>query len=222
MTAPAPPPYGTSDSLQPRKQPRQARSRATVDRILGSGREVLLRDGYDAFSTNRVAEAAGISPGSLYQYYPNKHAIIAAIVERYADDVSDQVAASLVDRLGEVGPSMVRACADALLRALEENADLLRVVFEELPARQNAVRRAALERRVQDLVAAYLAASRAGSPSTRQPTVMAWVLVLAVENLAVRWVVDAPQIPRDVVLDELVRLCLGYLQADRGAGRPSR
>ncbi|KAA1418322.1 TetR/AcrR family transcriptional regulator [Mumia zhuanghuii] len=221
MTAPGPPPYGSPDALRPRKQPRQARSRATVDRILASGREVLLSDGYDAFSTNRVADAAGISPGSLYQYFPNKHAIVAAIVDRYSDDVSDQVAASLVDRLGEVGPAMVRACADALLTALEENADLLRVVFEELPARQNAARRAALERRVQDLVAAYLAASRAGEPSPRQPTVVAWVLVLAVENLAVRWVLDAPPIPRDVVLDELVRLSLGYLQADRGAGGAS-
>ncbi|MGH1565435.1 TetR/AcrR family transcriptional regulator [Mumia sp. DW29H23] len=212
MAPPGPPSYGSGDVvLEPRKRPRQARSRATVERILASGRAVLLRDGYDAFSTNRVAEAAGISPGSLYQYFPNKHAIVAAIVERYSDEVSDKVAAALADRLGEVGPGMVRACADALLTALEENAALLRVVFEELPARQNAARRTTLERRVQDLVAAYLAAAGAGTPSVRQPAVVAWVLVLALENLAVRWVLDAPPIPRDVLLDELVRLCLGYL-----------
>lgn len=213
MAASGPPAYGSADAvLQARKQPRQARSRATVDKILASGRSVLLRDGYDAFSTNRVADAAGISPGSLYQYFPNKHAIVAAIVERYADEVSDQVAAALADRLGEVGPSMVRACADALLTALEENAELLRLVFEELPARQNAARRTTLERRVQDLVGAYLAA-RAGPALDRRPTVVAWVLVLALENLAVRWVLDRPPIPREALLDELVRLCLGYLGA---------
>lgn len=198
--------------LAPRKNPRQARSRATVERIVSSGRQVLLRDGYDAFSTNRVAEAAGISPGSLYQYFPNKHAIVAAIVERYADEVADQVTASLTDRLGGMGPDMVRACADALVAALEQHADLLRVVFEELPARQNAARRAALERRVQDLVAALLAA-QPQTPSSRRPTAIAWVLVLAVENLAVRWVLDPGPLSRDELLDELVRLCLGYLPA---------
>ncbi|MFD1826979.1 MULTISPECIES: TetR/AcrR family transcriptional regulator [Mumia] len=196
--------------LAPRKRPRQARSRATVERIVSSGREVLLRDGYDAFSTNRVADAADISPGSLYQYFPNKHAIVAAIVERYADEVADQVAASLTDRLGKVGPDMVRACADALLAALEQHADLLRVVFEELPARQNGARRAALERRVQDLVAAYLAA-QPGATTARRPAAVAWVLVLAVENLTVRWVLDAPPLSRDEVLDEMVRLCVRYL-----------
>jgi AcrR family transcriptional regulator len=199
-------------TLVPRKRPRQARSRATVERIVSSAREVLLHDGYDAFSTNRVADAAGISPGSLYQYFPNKHAIVAAVVERYADEIADQVAASLTDRLGEVGPDMVRDCADALVTALEQHADLLRVVFEELPARQNAARRAALERRVQDLVAAYLSA-QAGAPTSRRPAAMAWVLVLAVENLAVRWVLDAPSLSREEMLDEMVRLCRGYLPA---------
>ncbi|WP_262849797.1 TetR/AcrR family transcriptional regulator [Mumia quercus] len=198
--------------LVPRKRPRQARSRATVERIVSSGRQVLLRDGDDAFSTNRVADAAGISPGSLYQYFPNKHAIVAAIVERYADEVADQVTASLTDRLGGMGPDMVRACADALVEALEQHADLLRVVFEELPARQNAARRAALERRVQDLVAALLAA-QPGALAGRRPAAIAWVLVLAVENLAVRWVLDPGPLSRDELLDELVRLCLGYLPA---------
>lgn len=206
------PAYGASDpALAPRKLPRQARSRATVERIVAAGREVLLRDGYDAFSTNRVAEAAGISPGSLYQYFPNKHAIVAAIVERYSEEVSEKVAAALADRLGEVGPTMVRASADALLAALEEDAALLRVVLDELPARQNAARRLALERRVQDLVSAVLAASGLGASSARSPRAMAWVLVLAMENLAARWVLDAPPIPRDDLLDELVRLSLGYL-----------
>ncbi|KHL13429.1 UNVERIFIED_CONTAM: TetR family transcriptional regulator [Mumia flava] len=190
--------------------PRQARSRDTVERILAAGREVLLRDGYDGFSTNRVAEAAGISPGSLYQYFGNKHAVVAAIVARYADDVSDEVAAALADRLGETGPGMVRTSADALLVALEQNVALLRVVFTELPARQNEARRIALERRVSDLVAAYVAV-RPGLVAGRRPEAVAWVLVLALENLAVRWVLDQPAITRDELLDELVRLCLGYL-----------
>lgn len=181
-----------------------------VERIIGAGREVLLRDGYDSFSTNRVADEAGISPGSLYQYFPNKAAIISAVIDRYSDQVADQVSRALVDRLGEVGPRMIRATAEALVQALSANVDLLRVVMEDLPASRNRDRRTALERRVQELATAYLAARPGTTRSTDHPTT-AWVLVMAIESLTVRYVLDAPAISREQFLDEVTSLCLGYL-----------
>ena len=128
-----------------------------VERIIAAGREVLLRDGYDAFSTNRIAGQAGISPGSLYQYFPNKDAIIDAVLEQYGDDLADRVAAALGDRLGDTGPRMSRDTADALLTALEKDVGLLWVSTEELPATRHGDRLTALERRVQELCVAYLA-----------------------------------------------------------------
>jgi AcrR family transcriptional regulator len=98
-----------------------------VERIIAAGRQVLLSYGYDAFSTNRIAAHAGISPGSLYQYFPNKDAIIDAVLEQYGDDLAEQVAAALGDRLGDAGPRMIRDTADALLTALEKDVGLLRV-----------------------------------------------------------------------------------------------
>jgi AcrR family transcriptional regulator len=181
-----------------------------VERIIAAGREVLLRDGYDAFSTNRVADQAGISPGSLYQYFPNKAAIIAAVIDRYSDDVADRVAGTLTDRLGEVGPRMIRATVDALVEALAANVDLLRVVLEDLPAASNRERRTALERRVQELILASLAA-RPGTTRSTDHATTAWVLVMAIEQLTVRYVLDAPAISRERFLDEVVALCTGYL-----------
>jgi AcrR family transcriptional regulator len=181
-----------------------------VERIVTAGREVLLRDGYDAFSTNRVADQAGISPGSLYQYFPNKAAIITAVIDRYSDDVADRVAGALTDRLGEFGPQMIRDTAGALLDALAANAALLRVVMEDLPATRNRDRRTALERRVRELLAAYLAA-RPGSTRSTDHAATAWVLVMAIENLTVRYVLDEPAISREQLLDEVVALCAGYL-----------
>lgn len=197
-------------SVAPRKQPQQQRSRAMVERIVTAGREVLLRDGYDAFSTNRVADQAGISPGSLYQYFPNKAAIITAVIDRYSDEVADRVAGALTDRLGEFGPQMIRDTAGALLDALAANAALLRVVMEDLPATRNRDRRTALERRVRELLAAYLAA-RPGSTRSTDHAATAWVLVMAIENLTVRYVLDEPAISREQLLDEVVALCAGYL-----------
>ena len=58
-----------------RKTPRQARSREMVEVLVQAGRQVLAKEGYDGFSTNRVAEAAGVSPGSLYQYLDRKSVV---------------------------------------------------------------------------------------------------------------------------------------------------
>ncbi|HWJ65323.1 MAG TPA: TetR/AcrR family transcriptional regulator [Nocardioides sp.] len=196
-----------------RKAPQQARSRETVERIVAAGRQVLVADGYDAFSTNRVAAAAGVSPGSLYQYFPDKASILEVVIDRYWAEVADRVAASLADRIGEAGPAMVRATADALVAALEADRALLRVVAEELPVQRNRERRAVLERRVRELVTTYLAA-RPDSSRRPSPAVASWIVVLAIENLALRWVLDQPgTVGRDALLDEMVALVSGYLLA---------
>lgn len=196
-----------------RKAPRQARSRAMVERIITAGRAVLIKDGYDAFSTNRVATAAGVSPGSLYQYFPDKQAIIDVVIDRHWEQVAESVAASLSDRIGGSGASAVRDTVDALVAALEADPALLRVIAEELPVARNRARRGALEKQVRDLAAIYFAA-RPETSRRPSPTIAAWVLVLSLETLASRWVLDQPaNLDRDQLLDEMVALVMGYLQA---------
>ncbi|QXZ80485.1 TetR/AcrR family transcriptional regulator [Rhizobium sp. L51/94] len=69
-----------------RKQPRQARSRATVETIVQAGARILSDEGWAGFTTNRVAELAGVSIGSLYQYFPDKLSLVDAIRHRHLDD----------------------------------------------------------------------------------------------------------------------------------------
>lgn len=195
-----------------RKTPRQARSREMVEVLVEAGRKVLGKEGYDGFSTNRVAEAAGVSPGSLYQYFPNKFALLDVIRDRYWDDVASRITASLADRAGGLGPTMTRDIADALLTALEADTMLLRIVSYELPVAQIQDRRAALEQRVRELLMVTLRAH----PHLSQrpdPSAAAWVVVLALEHLTVRWVLDQPRITRDALLDEIEALVGGYAQA---------
>lgn len=66
-----------------RKQPSQARSQATVDAILEATAQILISDGYDKATTNRIAKIAGVSIGSLYQYFPNKESLVTALAERH-------------------------------------------------------------------------------------------------------------------------------------------
>jgi AcrR family transcriptional regulator len=70
-----------------RKEPHQARARATVEAILEAGARILDRQGWGRFTTNAVADTAGVSIGSLYQYFPNKAALVEAILRRHFEDV---------------------------------------------------------------------------------------------------------------------------------------
>ena len=197
-----------------RKQPRQARSRAMVERIVTAGRQVLADEGYDALTTNRVAAVAEVSPGSLYQYFPDKAAILDEVIDRYWSEVSERVSASLAAGIGGSGNDVAsaRAITDALLTALETDPNLLRVLSEELPAARNRARRASLEGRIRDVLSTYLAL-RTDISRRAEPRLSSWVVVIAIENLALRWVLDEPDFDRDLLIDEIVALVGGYLGA---------
>jgi AcrR family transcriptional regulator len=78
-------------ALRPRKSPVQARSAATIDALHVAAIQVLTRDGLSRCTTTRVAARAGISVGSLYQYYPNRDALLAAVLEQHLDEVAGAV-----------------------------------------------------------------------------------------------------------------------------------
>ena len=78
-----------AESLNPRKKPQQRRSRVTIDTIFEATIQVLLANGLDRITTIQIAERAGVSVGSLYQYFPNKNALLAAVVKRHVGEVVD-------------------------------------------------------------------------------------------------------------------------------------
>ena len=182
-----------------------------VERILAASADLLRTDGYEEFSTNGVARAAGVSPGSLYQYFPDKGSVVDEVIDRWSVEVSERVAATLAQRVGEQGPDMVRGVVEALVDALEADPVLLRIVLVELPPARTRSRLLALEQRVRELLTTYLAARSRGS--TTDHAARAWVTVLAVENLVVRWVLDRPDLSRDLLVDEVVTLGTAYLAA---------
>ncbi|MBA8900414.1 TetR/AcrR family transcriptional regulator [Phyllobacterium sp. P30BS-XVII] len=113
-----------------RKEPRQARSRATVEIIIRAGARVLGDRGFDGFTTNEAAEIAGVSIGSLYQYFPDKLSLIDAIRRRHLDDVltvlrgTGQGSRSLKEFAGELVDGMiaVHSIQPALHRVLLDEA----------------------------------------------------------------------------------------------------
>lgn len=119
--------------LRPRKQPRQRRSELTRQRILDAAAHVFADHGYAAGTTNRIAERAHMSIGSLYQYFPNKDAILVELMTAHVQagiaTTQRYLAAGLPDSLEDTLRLFVRATIDNHRDA----PALHRVLFEEAP-----------------------------------------------------------------------------------------
>lgn len=116
---------------KPVRTPTQARSRATVEAILDGAAEVLTFRGYAKTTTNHIASAAGVSIGSVYQYFGDKDAVIAAVAEKFATETLVFSREHLDD--SRQGQARVSAWLTALATRVAEQEALLRVLFQEVP-----------------------------------------------------------------------------------------
>lgn len=195
--------------VEPRKLPRQERSRATVDAILRAGAQVLARDGYNKASTNRIAELAGVSIGSLYQYFPNKDALVMAIAEEH----SRTMVALLAEAAGHRGESLegaIRVFVRGMIRAHAIDPGVHRALVQQ-------VLHLGIEAYRNQQVAARLMVQRLLEEerkhlSVANPEVMSFVLVAAVEGVIHSAVFEQAELLADPAFEEeLVRMVLRYL-----------
>jgi AcrR family transcriptional regulator len=152
-------------NVRPRKQPAQSRSRQTVEWLLEATARIFRAEGLDA-TTNRIAAAAGVSVGTLYEYFPNKDALLFALAERHVAEAETGIDAALADKeegdlrswLGRLQSAMVashRFPSEALQRASDPRAPELRA---------RAVR---LRRRVNEALVARARAGGRADPELR-------------------------------------------------------
>jgi len=120
-------------SLSPRKLPRQGRSKATVQAILDAAARVLVKEGYEGASTNRVADTAGVSVGSVYQYFPNKEALVGAVIDRHLDQMSELLQSKVLALADAPIPVAARELVTVLLEAHQVEPKLHQVLLEEVP-----------------------------------------------------------------------------------------
>src|SRR5580692_2269895 len=102
--------------LEPRKSPVQARSTASVDAILEATIQVLLLVGKERLTTTKVAARAGVSVGTLYQYFPNKSALLQAVLKRHMDEVAGAVERVCREQKGNTLEHMATALITAFLK----------------------------------------------------------------------------------------------------------
>ena len=134
-----------------RREPRQRRSRFTVDSILDAVAVVLKQHGPNAVTTNRISEAAGFSIGSLYQYFPDKQAIYGALHERHVNEVRRVIADTVEERFLGSFANFTCALVEALAKVHASDPRLHRLVTALVPEGP-AVFRAALHKTFEEVI----------------------------------------------------------------------
>lgn len=123
-----------------RRRPRQLRARQTVEAVLDAVAKVLKRDGVEAVTTNRIAEVAGVSIGSVYQYFPDKRAIFVALHQRHIEQIDRLVETQLVENAGSSLDEVIRAIVEAMIDAHAPDPALYELMLTEVPHRVEGTR----------------------------------------------------------------------------------
>jgi AcrR family transcriptional regulator len=197
--------------IQPRKQPRQVRAGLTRQRILTAAAHVFGEHGYAAGTTNRIAERAGISIGSLYQYFPNKDAILGELLVRHLDD--GMAIAERVQREQLPGPidQVFRVFIRGAIESHLGEPRLLRMLREQAPQTNELLEKV---ERMKRSLAAYMRELLDGHPEVRvADTETAARLIVTTVELVIHQLV-ADQEPVDVgrLEDELVAMLTRYVK----------
>ena len=199
-------------SVKMRKNAKQARAKQSVSAILEATTQLLEHTEIDRISTNQIAERAGVSIGTLYQYFPNKTAIFVAIAEQDIDRRFKLVADALSNADGALAEDATRRMMRALIRSFADakhNAAIIRVLMAT---------RATSEAKTLpvDAIAKLLAETVGQSSKTRPLTeTSAFVLTRAVLWTILMATIDAPHLlTRQEFEDELVLLVQLMLRSD--------
>ncbi|QRF61699.1 TetR/AcrR family transcriptional regulator [Variovorax paradoxus] len=200
--------------VHPRKKASQERSRATVDALIEATARVLVREGFERASTNRIAAEAGASIGSLYQYFPTKEALVAAVIERHKNDMMEVLRRALVRVAGMPLEQGVRELVALMIDAHRVDPELHRVLVEQIPRIGRLAEVEGFDREVLELVRAYLEAHR-GELRALDLDLAAFVCVASVETLAHEAVLHNPALLANrkvkAFTDEVTRLVIRYL-----------
>jgi AcrR family transcriptional regulator len=200
--------------LKPRKKPRQQRSRRTVDAILEAAAQVFEAQGYARGTTDRIAQRAGVSVGSLYQYFPNKDAILVALAQQHTDHgllLARGMLAS-APATAEGAEPWLRRLIQGLLAMHRHQPRLQHMLLEGLPLPQDTHdRMVAAEAELQAAVEAVLL--RWAPPGTLQrPRVTAWMMLHTLQALVHDYAIHPPaDIDEGALEDELVEMLRSWI-----------
>jgi AcrR family transcriptional regulator len=202
----------TATRSEPRKSPVQARSTASVDAILKATVQVLLRVGKEKLTTTRVAARAGVSVGTLYQYFPNKSALLRAALKLHVEEILAEVDEVCVAQRGQPVEQMAEALAVASLAVKMRDPKKGRALYAVSSDVEGAKIAADAEARANKEIVGLL--QSAPEVLTTDLQLMATVLQSTIAGMKRQLLEsDMPEAQFEVMQRELVLVVRGYVRA---------
>lgn len=200
--------------IKPRKAASQDRSRATVDALVEATARILVKEGFHKASTNRIAETAGVSIGSLYQYYSCKEALVVAVIDRHNQEIMQLVRGTLNEVSSQPVEKAIGRVVAVAIEAHRIDPKLHRVIAEQIPRIGKLGNLEAFNRETYGLFRAYLE-QHANEIRIADLDLATFVCVTSIEALAHNAVLrGSEELSAEMVrtlVEETTRLVVGYL-----------
>jgi AcrR family transcriptional regulator len=190
----------------PKKLPKQARSRASFEAIIDACAQLLRADGYEALTTNHIAERAGVSIGTLYEFFPNKEVIVAALTERLMGRVVANMQAAFAEAAGRDPWEGVAFLTERAVATLVADREVFYVLLRQIPFVPQLPVVAAARAALTDL-AQTIRIEAGDALDLPMPEVDAWLIAQMLYNTLLEIAfLDLPETKRREMTRELARL----------------
>lgn len=185
-----------------------------MDAILTAATQILGNVGFDGASTNRIAEKAGVSIGSLYQYFPSKEALAGALIDKYVQWHADKFESFLIEMRGRPAREMVQKISEKTVEMYLGNRKLLHVMGMLIPKIERIPSVVEARRRIVRVLATELRARQTDVPHP-DPELASFVILNSAMGV-IQFILYDPEMKVDnqKLADELAKMTFGYLGID--------
>lgn len=194
-----------------RKSPKQQRAVMTADAIIQATQQIILKDGFKAATTNRIAETAGVSVGSLYQYFPNKQAIVGTLIQETVTAAANRVRTTLRDLMDAPLEPALRNIMSMLLAVYKENDFILFHILDEVPELKDFTKNLAIEIYTHSTNLAFLEQHKADLKVRDLHTSLLLIEQATIHNIECFLADNPTNIGEEQLVDELTRMAYNYL-----------
>ncbi|OCC25737.1 TetR family transcriptional regulator [Croceicoccus estronivorus] len=196
-----------------RKDPKQQRAVVTAEAITQATQQIIIREGFKKATTNRIAEVAGVSVGSLYQYFPNKQAIVRTLIQETVTKAAMRVRTLLRDLMDEPLEPALRQIMTLLLEIYKENDFIIFRILDQVPELKEYTNNLAIEIYTYSTNLAFLEQHQADLTVTDIKTSLLLIERATIHNIEYFLAHNPTNMTEEQLIDELTRMTLNYLTA---------
>lgn len=197
--------------LEPKKWPKQARSKATFDAIIEGCTRVLPRQGYSGTTTNHIADEAGVGIASLYEYFPGKDAIIAQVAQKESERYFAEFANAAQKVWGAPTEDLMQLWLEAIYQVLEQGKELLKVFQYEVPYNFELMNHAQIVDRLMHFSELLEAGATSVLPVKQSKASMYLIVSLVSSTLSQLVLIPPSEVSKEEIVNELAQKLNGWV-----------